>query len=185
MSNGSNVDWWALGRHASEADMDCQYRVRLDAYHDGELPANAARELERHLETCPACEAELAEMRELSRSFGLFASECMSRASLERAHGLAEAAGYELRSPVLRIAGLLTGLAASVLVISSAWLWLAPAGDIRPSQVVVAPARMPEWERVAMTMEARPLPGETPETHAGPMLADARLADWMLQNLGK
>ena len=54
----------------SETAMDCEYRTRLDAFHDGELPPAAAREVERHLETCPVCAAELAEIREVADSFG-------------------------------------------------------------------------------------------------------------------
>ena len=39
----------------------------------------------------------------------------------------------------------------------------------------------PAWERVAMNLRADPLPNTTPGSEA--YLADARLADWMLQGL--
>jgi anti-sigma factor RsiW len=49
--------------------MSCvAYRERIEALVDGMLPAEEARELERHLEGCPSC-AALA--RELSRLHGL------------------------------------------------------------------------------------------------------------------
>ncbi len=38
----------------------------LAAYHDGELPSNRQRQVERHLQDCPACRAELESFRELS-----------------------------------------------------------------------------------------------------------------------
>jgi hypothetical protein len=76
----------------------------------------------------------------------------------------------------------LTALAASVLVIASAWLWDAPPADALPAPVAVMPA--PEWERVAMTLDTEPLPGLGPDVPGRTVLADARLAEWMLQNLG-
>ena len=88
------------------------------------------------------------------------------------------------------VAGILTGLAASVLVVASAWLWEAPAPATGRARVVFAPAPAAEWERVAMTLDAGPLNG-VPGPPAGTdfpgrtVLADARLADWMLQNLSR
>lgn len=38
----------------------------LEAYHDGELGAAATRRIEAHLAECPACRAELEEIRRLS-----------------------------------------------------------------------------------------------------------------------
>jgi anti-sigma factor RsiW len=166
--------------------MDCDYRVCLDAFQDGELEEAAAREVERHLESCPACAEEMAEIREVSRSFGPMARDMMSRAALARAHAAAEAAASELASPLPRVAGLLTGLAASVLVVVSAWLWEAPVVRVQPPQVEVASsAPAAEWERVAMTLDAAPSAGEAPDVTPRPTLADARLADWMLRNLSR
>lgn len=39
------------------------FRERLGAYLDGELEESSAREIERHLEDCPACRSALREMR--------------------------------------------------------------------------------------------------------------------------
>ena len=41
-------------------------RAKLEAYHDGELLDADRRALEAHLETCPACQADLAALRQLS-----------------------------------------------------------------------------------------------------------------------
>jgi anti-sigma factor RsiW len=169
--------------------MDCEYRQRLSAYHDGELPGAAMREMDLHVETCVACAAELEEIREVSRSFSEMAAEDLSSAAMARAHAVAEGAAAELGSPVLRVAGLLTALAASVLLVGSAWLREPPAGDGQPSKVAVAPAPAPEWERVAMTLDAGPIPiiQDTPDTPGRIILADAgrdaRFANWVLQNL--
>jgi len=39
----------------------------LAEYHDGELSARCCAQIERHLAACPACRAELADLRRLSR----------------------------------------------------------------------------------------------------------------------
>jgi len=49
--------------------VDCQDRVRLDAYHDGELSPAERTDVEAHLRGCPSCAAELAAMRRTSRAF--------------------------------------------------------------------------------------------------------------------
>jgi anti-sigma factor RsiW len=49
--------------------VDCQHRIRLDAYHDGELPPAERSAVEAHLRNCPSCAAELAAMRRMSGAF--------------------------------------------------------------------------------------------------------------------
>ena len=48
---------------------DCGNRVRLDAYHDGELSPAERSDVEAHLRECPSCVAELAAIRGLSGAF--------------------------------------------------------------------------------------------------------------------
>jgi anti-sigma factor RsiW len=49
--------------------VDCEIRVRLDAYHDGELSLAERSDVEAHLRDCPACAAELAAIRRMSGAF--------------------------------------------------------------------------------------------------------------------
>jgi len=49
--------------------VDCGNRVRLDAYHDGELSPAERSDVEAHLRDCPACAADLAAMRRMSGAF--------------------------------------------------------------------------------------------------------------------
>jgi anti-sigma factor RsiW len=49
--------------------VDCENQVRLDAYHDGELPAAERSDVEAHLRDCPSCVAELAAIRRMSGAF--------------------------------------------------------------------------------------------------------------------
>jgi anti-sigma factor RsiW len=164
--------------------MNCLYGASLDAYYDGELSADAAQELEEHVATCPACLADLEEIREVSRAFEKLGAEGPSASALTRAHQAAESAVAGAPSPVLRVAGTLASLAASVLVIASAWLWESSGEVVQPRPVsVTLPAPVPEWERVAMTLEPGPLPEGVPDSPERQMLADVRCADWMLRNM--
>jgi anti-sigma factor RsiW len=49
--------------------VDCENRVRLDAYHDGELSPAERSHAEAHLRDCPSCAAELAAIRRMSGAF--------------------------------------------------------------------------------------------------------------------
>src|SRR2546421_1996236 len=49
--------------------VDCENRVRLDAYHDGELSPADRSDVEAHLRDCPSCAAALAAMRRMSGAF--------------------------------------------------------------------------------------------------------------------
>ena len=51
------------------AMVDCEDRVRLDAYHDGELSPAERSDVEAHLRDCPSCVAELAAIRGMSSAF--------------------------------------------------------------------------------------------------------------------
>jgi anti-sigma factor RsiW len=165
---------------------ECNYRSRLSAYHDGELAPQPARELERHIESCPACMAELAELRNISGLFAVFSEERMSRAALAGAHDAVEG---DAQPSLLRIAGLLAGLAASAMVIGTAWLSETPAMP-KPHHgpiAIVSPApKDPQWLLVATTLRADPLPREVGDNRtqivSEPAVADA--AEWMLKNLG-
>ena len=60
---------------------DCKSRPFLVAYYDGELDERARRQIEEHLRDCPACCAELAEMRELSLRIADASTELHGEAS--------------------------------------------------------------------------------------------------------
>lgn len=49
--------------------VDCENRVRLDAYHDGELSPAERSDVEAHLRDCPSCAAELAAIHGMSGAF--------------------------------------------------------------------------------------------------------------------
>ena len=160
---------------------DCPYKFRLDALHDGELDPQERREIEMHVQNCPACGVALVEIRRMAALFEPLKGERLSGEELARVHA---AMDEPADGPsVLRIATVLTGLAASVLIIGAAWLREMPSGSRANPTIVRAPAVAPAWERVAMTLQTDPLPFQPWQARAGPALADARLADWMLEDL--
>ena len=65
---------------------ECQQSEKVSAYHDGEMPASSRQEMERHLEQCPRCQAELEELRELSASLGALPIPQASPLMLSRLH---------------------------------------------------------------------------------------------------
>jgi len=186
------------GERVNESSMsECPDQPRIDAYHDGELDADERSAVERHVATCPACAAELTWLRGVSRSFattpaGMTAAE---RGRLRDALDAAIDAGdsdvaYDdagepesYSNSLYRTAGVLSAIAASILLLSVVWLNELPSRT-RPGSgnTAVAAGEVPAWERVAMNLRVDPLPNSVPGGDA--YLADARLADWMLQGLG-
>ena len=49
--------------------VDCENKVRLDAYHDGEISPAERSDVEAHLRGCPSCTAELVAIRRMSGAF--------------------------------------------------------------------------------------------------------------------
>src|SRR3954454_18131175 len=152
---------------------ECDEQV-LSAYGDGELAAAARQRVEAHLQSCTGCTEEVRSLRETSRLLRDYPFADIDRDELARGHEAIDAA---VDQPVWRLGFTLGVIAASVLIVSCAWLMelpsaSAPTTNARP-QVVQTP---PQWERMAMTLKAEPLRsvnGDTSQT------ADARLAEWM------
>src|SRR5437764_1022991 len=94
--------------------VDCQNQIRLDAYHDGELPPAERSDVEAHLRVCPSCAAELAAMR---RTSGALADATPREPSHEQLLQLARSvrAGASDARMLLRLFRV-TAIAASVLL---------------------------------------------------------------------
>ncbi len=94
--------------------VDCDKRVRLDAYHDGELPPAQRSDVEAHLRDCPSCAAQLAAIRGMS---GAFADTAPAKPSYEQLVRLAQsvrAEPYDARMLLRLFRG--TAVAAAVLL---------------------------------------------------------------------
>lgn len=174
----------SLPPQADERDpADCAFARRLGAYHDGELDAASAALVADHLPTCPACQAELMEIAELSSLAGEIGAGGISRQALVAVHRAIDA---EDRFSLLRISGALTAIAASALVVGSAWLIEAPVKRPAPrAPIVLRPADQKSWEGVAMgALQRNPLPRSDWDEREGPMFNDTRLADAIVRGLG-
>ena len=155
---------------------ECSYQSSLASYYDGQMPPETARDLERHLPTCAGCSDELNALAGLSRLLETARPEAIRPDELARVH----AAVHEIDDRgVLRLVIGLSGIAASILIISAAWLYDGPR---RPVDVVVRPS-VPEqaWERMASsgpTMVDQP----TGVPVTGTAIKDT--TDWMIIGTG-
>jgi anti-sigma factor RsiW len=142
---------------------ECQQSEKVSAYHDGEMPAASRLEMERHLEQCPLCRAELEELRELSASLGNLPMPQASPAVLARMHRQVDQ--LAARS-IYRLMEAGAAIAAAVLIVCM-------VGLLRQGPVP-APAPAP-WEAQAAY-------GSTVDLASGG--SEAVLAGWTVQDLG-
>lgn len=160
---------------------DCVFNSRLSAFHDGELDPAASREIQQHLQTCADCAGQLEEIRGMSSLFGSFGSDPITEDELARVHEAVDNVDAPLqleRVSPFRIAGFLTAAAASILVISAAWLREMPAGNpTLPHRTVV---RLDGWEYAAANLTAPPGLSDQSDTA---MARDTGAEDWMLRQL--
>jgi len=164
---------------SSTASNACQWLARVAAYHDGEMDRASALAFEQHLNCCAPCSTELSELKRLSDSFSALAIRQMRATSVAGIHQAIDAVAQP-QSSLLWIGGILSGLAASALIIAGAWLAEAPSPKA-PATPIALVVEHGSWEQVAISDRGvAPLPGGQWDQ---PMLADAAAADWMLQNL--
>jgi anti-sigma factor RsiW len=93
--------------------VDCGNRVRLDAYHDGELSPAERSDVEAHLRDCPSCAAELAA---IPRTSGAFADAAPREPSHEQLLRLARSVRAE-PSDARMLLGLFRGTAVAAAVL--------------------------------------------------------------------
>ena len=155
--------------------LQCPYKSCLDRYHDGELARDVSRDLERHLLVCEDCVQDLRAIRETSRALAQWQPQAMRPDELKRIH-----AGLDRQEDqsLYRFGVAMAAIAASVLIVSTAWLYDVP----RPAVPVVSRIEQPEpgWERLAATLQVEP-PVDSPQTG----LADRDTADWMIVSVGE
>jgi anti-sigma factor RsiW len=155
--------------------VDCEDRVRLDAYHDGELSPAERSDVEAHLRDCPSCAAELAAIRRMS---GAFAEGTPPEPSHEQLSQLARSVRAE-RSNARMLLRLFRGTAVAAAVL----LGCALAGAVYLSQRTKAAAH----EAMVLDHVAT---GSQPAAFATDPVSDARqseqqvrLAQWIADDL--
>ena len=155
---------------------DCPSSTSLQAFHDGQLSAGGLRETEQHVSACATCAAEVGRLRDLSQTLHAVRFEPIRPDELARLHEAIGAVQTQEDRGILRFAVGWSAVAASILIISAAWLYDAPASGRAP---IVAPSRLastPEiWERVASGGTAAAPQDATP---SGTAMRDT--TDWMI-----
>jgi hypothetical protein len=193
----------------------CAFHPQINAYHDGELNGHAATRFADHLAECPACTGELASLEKISGLFSELPEPRMYPIELARLHSNLDkaAASRPAESDFMRTAGLLSSLAASILIISGVWLLEIPSRHgvtlspgvtpVPASDIAFLPANTPNWERTALTLQVEPFPlnegptaipgqnqgipqvGLADARSMGDNSVDAQMADWMVAGLGR
>lgn len=172
----------------------CGNKFRLNAFHDGELDAAERARVAEHLQGCADCATALDQLQRMStlligdRTETPAGNNLVDAGEIARLHAAVDheinRAAFQIDRSFWRTAAVLSGLAASVLIVASAWLMETPAPR---APVALQPSIAQEpWERVAMTLRADPLPYAGPEANPDPSaMADAHMTmtNWMLDNL--
>jgi anti-sigma factor RsiW len=143
---------------------ECPNQLRIEAYHDGELSPEIAREVEQHFTECAACRDELRALKSMSQFVQSFAPAEMSIPAMDRLH---EQVDSLTQVDTLRFAKQLSSLAACLLAAAGVWF----ATTSRTSEASPAP-----WERAAITLQ---LDTSTASAQTG----ETDTAQWMLASL--
>jgi anti-sigma factor RsiW len=163
---------------------DCQFNSRLNAYHDGELDAGELDAVAAHLESCDSCRKELAGIVDVSRAMEQFDPGEITPIELGRLHRELDRAD---ESGLIRFTAVLATMAASVLVISLAWIGQASQPST-PTASLRRIEQLPEWQRLAMGEPATPpyLPNQGVPSipNTGVAIDEEKgTIDWMLNGL--
>lgn len=126
---------------------ECSFQSRLSAFHDGELDSETSARLEAHLADCESCREALGGIRAVSRLLGTPGSGRLSQIGLARLHETADSAAGG-RS-IFPLAKTMIAVAASILIIASAWLAEIPPATQRDTRIVGKVRPEAEWERLA------------------------------------
>ena len=146
--------------------MSCTWSEKVHQYHDGELDAQARQLVERHLQECAACAAELRELKSISESFKSAPEPRLSQFSMHRLHVMAD---QWRENDLVRVARFMRAVAACIVVAGSAWLMgTSPAAN--PTSESQAPA---PWMEVAAATNAEVASIDTTTPAASWYLADA------------
>lgn len=157
----------------------CEFSGKLMAWLDGELPANHAGDVERHLELCPQCRARVQSYRQVSSAFETY---CDSH------YDAAMTSASRRNSPrrVLTIweaAGLTAAAAAALFLLAArARVQLSPLGSIEPAAETATASSPNQTTGVGKIAKAasRPQREETGLAPAEPALEIAIPADAIL-----
>jgi anti-sigma factor RsiW len=147
--------------------MSCQRDGQVQAYHDGELPADQREPVEQHLRECVECSELLAELRHLSALVQNAPRPSMSAEAMRR---LEQAWWRQRDHGVLRLAEWLTAAAAAVIILNLAIF----SNSANKNEGYERDSAM-AWQAEALTP-----PAQTRDDSASDVVA---VAEWMANDL--
>jgi anti-sigma factor RsiW len=144
--------------------MTCpNYETMLEAYLDGELPPAEVEQLHRHLEACPECRRELAELR---RGIELFRAGSLAEPEIALPPGFAErVAAKAVRPRPGRIWTKWMAAAAAVLLVAGIGLGYSAHLNFFSSPEVAATVKMDSISLQSPTMGVE-IAGDRFELHS-------------------
>jgi len=144
----------------------CPCTERIGTYYDGELAASEVEVMERHIEQCAACAAELERVRKLSRLMRQSAV-LVEHETMTQLHRRLDTT--RRNQSMQRFAEICMALAASVLIICGAMLMTERASGVNT-------ASMPVWESALIAP-----PGEEWTANN----SEKNVAQWIMQDLSR
>jgi len=169
----------------------CKYQLLLSAYNDYELDAITRQQVADHADNCLQCANALQNLQKLSARFAFATATLDSTIDLAAMVGMHRAVERSIQSDssrrsLFRTVGLLTAVAASVLIISGVWLLDSRSRSQMESQSAAKPrdeatSTASDWERVAITLRAQPRPAIIGDSPFTPHYAES--IHWMLDGL--
>ena len=138
---------------------DCEFQLKIQAYHDGELPLADRESVEAHLRACPACAREIERLRRMSQFFASARLPELSPEALQRLHGGRILA---LEPALVHTSEFFAATAAAILLVCGAWLWRASA----PQELVA----LPSWQEVPVTYQVDDVTDNDPGAHVAQII---------------
>jgi len=126
----------------------CESKQQVHAYYDGELSAERAAEVEKHLLTCADCAAELEQLRAISDVFSRVPT--IRPMTLARIHRSIDSLSEGM---ILKLVTRLTAAAAVILLGGTLWLVSEAPEAMAQDQAIAMPAT---WEHAAVALNADP-----------------------------
>jgi anti-sigma factor RsiW len=122
----------------------CPTGEELNAFYDGRLVGERRELIERHVAGCEPCGLAVARLSALSRLLATAVRPQLSQIARHRLHNKVDLA---MERGLIRFGWSVSGIAASILLVSSAWLM--HAGTARQTTEAAPP-----WLGVAVSSEA-------------------------------
>jgi anti-sigma factor RsiW len=127
----------------------CELSLRVHAYHDGELPEAQRREVEEHLSACPACAAELEQLRGLSQALSTAVIPRVSPSFVQHIQSLAEPLEQVL---LFRFGRRMTAAAAAMVLLATGY-WV--MNQKPPIATPVSSVSIAAWEQQVIYPDPR------------------------------